>query len=154
MSSDDLGFISGRLQGILDQMALDRDQRAEDKREAIGARDQKHAENQAWQSVMTAKVESLGTAVDGTAVIARDSKQWIDTKGNPLIARVDNIHDRMTAFEEEKRIDAAESRGSASVWTWIWGGLVAVAGAIGSVLAALAGLSPETIDKIKGFFHG
>lgn len=158
LMADDVQRILGHIEGVQSEIVKrldrqdqradeDRRQRAIDKDEAIKARETRHEENKS-------ELRQLRASIDSTAEIARDNKRWIDEKGQPLITRVDELHGRVAAIEEGKKITAAEERGSSSVWTWIWGSLVAAAGAVGSVLTALLGLSPETIDRIKGFFHG
>jgi CRISPR/Cas system-associated endonuclease Cas1 len=141
-----IGEIRGSLAAVKDHLDRQDRQRDTDKAEAIQAREEKHAENLARFS----RIEAKATETYGAAMAAF---RWVEDKGEPLIRRVDGIHDRLSSLEDTRRLRAAEARGEKRTWNWIWGTVVAVGGAIGTTVSALLGLSPETIDSIKRFFH-
>lgn len=156
--ADDLSLLVGEIRGATKALTerMDRSDDQTDakfqaldtkmesnKNEAIAARDAKHDENKG-------ELRSLREAMDGTAVIARDSAYWIKETGAALVVKVDNIHDRVTAIEDGRRVKAAEERGQAKTWGIIGG--AAVTG--GGFIAGLLEYWHVIVDFLKGLGRG
>lgn len=160
--ADDVSRLIGRLEAgfeaVIDRVNRSDEQTAQkftelaarqekDKNLAISAREAKQAE-------IVSRFHGLDEKVTTTFGLATVAYNWVTDKAPALIDRVEKIDSRVTAIEDRKKADGYVAKGERRVWNWIWGGVIAIAGSVGTFVTAILGLSPETIDSIKRFFHG
>jgi hypothetical protein len=132
------GLVEG-FKGVKEHLERQDKQRDIDRTAAIKAREEKHAENlQRFKDM-----EEKATNTYGVAMVAY---RWVDEVGKPMVVRIDAIHDRVKAIEDEKKDVAAETRGSLKTW----GIIGAIATAIGTVLAGVITYGRDALDLIAG----
>lgn len=154
LMADDVQRLLGRLEAgfeaVIDRVNRSDDATAQrfgelaaqhetDKQHAIQAR----AEREARDAEKFKRIEEKATQTYG---LAASAFRWIEEKGDPLIKRVDGLHERVSKLEGDKTVEAAEERGSLKTWGIIGGALSIGGGAVGAVLTYK--------DQIMAFLRG
>jgi len=151
--ADDVSRLLGRLEAgfeaVIDRVNRSDEQTAQkfnelsgqhetDKREAIQARNDKEAREEA-------RFKGIDEKLTHTYGMASVALKWIDEKGDPLVTRVSNLEQARVAAATAYKIASAEKRGGWKAWA-------AIGGIITTAVSLLIAYGKDLLEMVRS--HG